>query len=332
MEVKGISSKRFANYIHVTGITDYDLAKIYKSGQVFTWDQVNTNYSMYIVFTRGRATVVAQVRRGENPLGVIGHLPGLQADFHTKVEVSKVAQDGDIFIMASPTDFKRIWDPYFRLDSQKIFATKRRLKKLTALSADDEFLATSWKYSYGIQLLRQDPMEMLFSYIISQRNRISRISDIIKQLCVTWGSEVKLCEGLSVNVFPTWEQLYRMRIEDWTDLGTGYRDKYLFRLSKCTPTSAFRQRWEALCNDANEFSTDNLIVELKKLDGVGDKVANCIALFAFDHLDAFPIDVWMANICDSVYGGAVPDIESYGEFAGLIQQYMFYYVREESIL
>ena len=68
------------------------------------------------------------------------------------------------------------------------------------------------------------------------------------------------------------------------------------------------------------------VEELQKIKGVGPKVANCVTLFGLHKLDAFPIDVWMQRIIDTYYNGYL-DGSKYGELAGLMQQYMFYYIK-----
>ena len=67
--------------------------------------------------------------------------------------------------------------------------------------------------------------------------------------------------------------------------------------------------------------------ELKKLNGVGDMVANCVVLFGLHQLDAFPVDVWIKRaLAENMPEGFEPS--SLGKYAGLAQQYMFYHARE----
>jgi N-glycosylase/DNA lyase len=66
--------------------------------------------------------------------------------------------------------------------------------------------------------------------------------------------------------------------------------------------------------------------ELKKIKGVGDKVANCVLLFGFGYYNAFPIDVWVKRVINKYYGESF-DPCTLGEYAGVAQQYLFYYER-----
>ena len=76
-----------------------------------------------------------------------------------------------------------------------------------------------------------------------------------------------------------------------------------------------------------ELADDELIVELKRAQGVGDKVANCIALFGYGRLGNVPVDVWIARAIDEECGGCDP-FWQFGSDAGLMQQYVFYYMTQ----
>ena len=68
------------------------------------------------------------------------------------------------------------------------------------------------------------------------------------------------------------------------------------------------------------------LLKLKEIKGVGDKVANCIALFGYHKIDTFPVDTWIKRIIDTEYNGNF-DRDRYKGFEGIVQQYMFYYQR-----
>ena len=72
-----------------------------------------------------------------------------------------------------------------------------------------------------------------------------------------------------------------------------------------------------------------------KLDGVGAKVADCILLFSMNKVEAFPIDTWIKKVMVKLYNTKenLKDIENcaterFGKYAGIAQQYLFYYMRE----
>ncbi len=82
----------------------------------------------------------------------------------------------------------------------------------------------------------------------------------------------------------------------------------------------------------------DVIARLRTFQGVGPKVAACTALFGLGQLDAFPIDVWVRRVMHEVYGFDERDAagmqafarENFGEYGGIAQQYLFYYIRETS--
>ena len=79
--------------------------------------------------------------------------------------------------------------------------------------------------------------------------------------------------------------------------------------------------------------TITLRQELLKIKGVGPKVAECILLFAFNKKDVFPVDVWMERVYYEFFSKETRNrvqiskylVEKYGNLAGYIQQYLFYY-------
>lgn len=161
---------------------------------------------------------------------------------------------------------------------------------------------------HGMLILNQPLFETIISFIISQNNNIKRIEHIIS----------KLCRGLH-SPFPTRDELLVMSVQDWEDLGVGYRAPYLHKaVSLCD--SNF------LDNLIDCRSTEQCLELLRSIPGVGPKVANCIALFGLQRYDAFPIDVWIKRIIDEQFNGYF-DITWCHDFAGIVQQYMFYYGR-----
>ena len=79
----------------------------------------------------------------------------------------------------------------------------------------------------------------------------------------------------------------------------------------------------------SKASYEYTVEALKKIKGIGDKVASCAALFGFANLEAFPIDVWMKRAIDTYFDGKL-DPKTLGPYAGIAQQYIFHYIRNES--
>ena len=180
-------------------------------------------------------------------------------------------------------------------------------------------MSNAIEYGWGIRILRQDLWEMIISFIISQRKSIPAIRSSIESLCQAYGEDIVVGD-VNFKAFPKAEALSRLSLDDLKAHGVGYRDKYI--LAAANDVVAGRLDLDKLSNMDEEEARAALL----DLFGVGIKVANCVLLFALHHVDSFPIDVWIQRVIDQEYGGQFP-IEQYSGFAGIVQQYMFYYGR-----
>lgn len=145
----------------------------------------------------------------------------------------------------------------------------------------------------GIRMLRQDPVENLFSFICSQNNNISRIGQLVEKLCNNYGDLVTNFQGESYYSFPPIEKLAGDSVEEeLRKLSFGYRAKFINASAKKIMENGaedwlwnlrkvpYKEAHEALCS----------------LPGVGAKVADCVCLMSLDKTDAIPIDTHMWQI------------------------------------
>lgn len=175
---------------------------------------------------------------------------------------------------------------------------------------DDLYLKDAADAFSGIRILRQGAWETIVSFIISQNNNIPRIKKSIEKLCQD-------CNGN----FPSHIEIKNMNL---SDKGLGYRDKYL----KDAALWWFRKI--GFPYSIINHIEDNTKEQLLEIKGIGPKVADCICLFGLHQLDACPIDTWMKKIIKTRYNGTKPDWMS-GEYAGVYQQYVFAYERNNSM-
>lgn len=201
------------------------------------------------------------------------------------------------------------WENYFDLDADY----SRYIDRLSA----DETLRAACAVSSGIRILRQEPFETLISFIISQNNNIPRIAGIIGRLCECFGS--KIDGGYA---FPTAEQLSGATPEQLSPLRAGFRARYI-----CDAVSRVTSG-EVDFAEIDSLPLEKAREKLKLITGVGDKVADCVLLFAFHRTDAFPRDVWVKRIMAQFYPNGLPECTSGIE--GIAQQYLFDYVRNNS--
>ncbi len=193
------------------------------------------------------------------------------------------------------------------------------------LSLVDEVLLKAIPAGYGIRLLRQDPWETLISFIISANNNIPRIKKIIESLCFNFGDKISFDNNEYYN-FPDAETISKLTVEDLDVIKSGFRAKYIIDAANKVSdrTVELNKVYEMNTNDAREY--------LKQIKGVGDKVADCILLFAYQKYDVFPKDVWIKKVLNELYGVDEKNFDSFvsehfGDLAGFAQQYLFYYMR-----
>lgn len=62
-------------------------------------------------------------------------------------------------------------------------------------------------WSPGVRLLRQDPVECLFSFICSSNNNITRISGMVERLCQAFGPRLVQLDDITYYGFPSLQAL-----------------------------------------------------------------------------------------------------------------------------
>lgn len=224
----------------------------------------------------------------------------------------KIAQQGEeITFYCDEKEFQEIWRSYFDLDSDYG-------QMISSVRDTDAYLQAAVSYGKGIRILKQDLWEMIVSFIVSQQNNIKRIRRCIALLCERYGERRETPEGQVFYVFPSPEALAGAELEDLAQCNLGYRNKYIRKAAQSICMG------EVSLEEISTMSYRNAVVELKKLCGVGDKVAECICLFALHQLDAFPIDTHIKKVLECQYPKGFP-FDAYPGYAGVMQQYIFYY-------
>lgn len=226
---------------------------------------------------------------------------------------------------ATEEEWNNILYNYLDLDTDydiSILDTYDHNKK-SMIYTSDTFAIKAMKAGAGIRILRQDPWEAIISFIISQRNNIPKIKSTIHNMCVKHGNMINKTINSREYIGYTFPKPDKLTdITKLTGIGLGYRDEYV---SRAALVMEEYPEFMSYITSGN-IDTDGVIYKLQELKGVGPKVANCIALFGLHRLDAFPVDVWMQRIIDQYYDGNL-DYTVYGNLAGLVQQYMFYYIK-----
>lgn len=229
-------------------------------------------------------------------------------------------QEGDSLVLSSlePIDVQ-FWANYFDLQTD-YSEIKRFLSR-------DEKMREAIASSQGMRILRQQVYETIISFIVSANNNVKRISGIIEKLAERYGEKKQGLFG-EYYAFPNAEALSKADENDLRACGLGYRTPYI----KNTAKELFNG-FDTDCVSAMSYSEAKKY--LQKLQGVGPKVAECILLYGYGFVDAFPIDVWIARLMRELYlneNSTRQEIEAFaakqfGCYGGIAQQYLFYYGR-----
>lgn len=196
---------------------------------------------------------------------------------------------------------------------------------------DDEHLRDAVKMCAGLRLVRQNPWECLASFILSSTKQIVQIRQIVRTLCERHGSPVIGPRGVVKRfAFPTADQLAALNEADLRACKMGFRAPYLLVAAQRVASGEIK---------LEEIGRMDLVMareELMKMDGVGEKIADCVLLFAYGFPGAFPVDVWVRRVLTKFYfrGRTVkPErlrqfiVKHFGPNAGYAQQYLFHHVR-----
>ncbi len=241
-------------------------------------------------------------------------------------EVIYLEKCGGVIVVdgVDKSTFDKKFNDYFDLE--------RDYEKIADSFYYEENLRNAISYGHGMKILRQEPWETLISFLISQNNNIERIKAIVDRICVSYGKEI-IYDGTVFHAFPTPEELKDVISEDYKKFGCGYRAPYLEKAVRDMLDNKIDFDFLASCG---YFRAKE---ELMKLYGVGPKVADCICLFGLNYLDAFPVDTWIKKVMETLFLKRTASNReiwefsqsAFGEYAGIAQQYLFYYAREHRL-
>ena len=286
--------------VTISGVDRFDVSKVFDCGQCFRFDRVYSS----------------------------AHESEFAGCAHGKYV--SIAQDGNTVHIYNSTagEYEDIWERYLALDRDYAEIDENILSL-----SDNPTLKEAISTSSGIRILHQDAWEAICSFIISQNNNIPRIKKIIAALSQKCGEHVST-SGMEDHIadahkenegcfysFPSPESVAALGVDGLFDLKTGFRAKYIYDAAdKMTRGEIDLSLLESTPSTADALS------HLCSVKGIGPKVASCALLFGFARLDAFPVDVWIKKVTEKYFD---PDFkpEDLGHFAGVAQQYLFYYER-----
>lgn len=184
----------------------------------------------------------------------------------------------------------------------------------------------------GLRILRQDTWEILISFICATNTNIPRIRKMIASLAGCFGSRATGGDD-SLYTFPGPEALSGSCDNHLEACRLGYRDRYV------ADTAAMVAEDPYLLDRIAGLPFHQARDALLSFPGVGPKAADCILLFGFHRLEAFPVDVWIRRIMHEYYLPPPPGMKGssqkedrrirefgrghFGEYAGYAQEYLF---------
>ena len=207
------------------------------------------------------------------------------------------------------------------------FSLDENLSKILKEINKDEYIKKSIDKYRGLRILRQDPWECLISFICSTASNIPRIKSKLKALSESFGKKVSL-DGVGNYAFP--EPGNINNYNKIVNAKTGFRAKYIFEANNTVSIKKL--------NSLRVQSYESAKNELKKINGVGDKVADCVLLFSLGFHQALPVDTWIKKTIQLLYfdNATVSNekirafgLDYFGTYAGYAQQYLFMFSRND---
>jgi len=218
------------------------------------------------------------------------------------------------------------------------FRKKDKMKKILTGLEKDQVLNNAIRRYLGLRIFRQDPFQCLVSFIVSSNSNIQKIKKCLEKLCMNFGTKIEF-DGKKFYTFPTPEKLANLKEEDVRRCGIGYRSRFVMEAARKVSCNEIDFNYLKNCsyNEAKQI--------IKKIPGVGDKVADCTLLFSLEKLEAFPLDRWIIRTLQKYYPenfkiktrtitekqyDVLHDeiVEHFGRFAGYAQQFLFKWERD----
>lgn len=204
---------------------------------------------------------------------------------------------------------------------------------LGSFPKEDEHLQRAVACCRGLRLLRQEPWECLASFILSSTKQIVQIRQIVRLLRERFGTPVIVPDGIAAEyAFPTAAQIAVLSEADLRACKMGFRAPYLLAAAQRVHSGEIDLAALAAL-DVTEARR-----ELMRFAGVGEKIADCVLLFAYGFPAAFPVDVWVRRVLVDYYFRGRPVKEPrlrrfieqhFGANAGYAQQYLFHFIRTQ---
>jgi len=213
---------------------------------------------------------------------------------------------------------------------ERYFALDHPLAEICDSFPQDQVMNAARDFCHGLRIIRQAKWECLATFICSSMKQVAHIRQISLELRKRFGEQQRIGDQL-VYTFAPPRRIAQASEKELRDCKLGYRAKNLRSTARLVSSGqADLEAWSAL-------SDTELRKQLCSLPGVGPKIANCVMLFAYERLRAFPIDVWIERVLRQHYFSGRKKMTAqrlrqfsetyFGQHRGYAQQYLFHHAR-----
>ena len=232
-----------------------------------------------------------------------------------------VWMQGDALRAVGPGLTRDAVNAYFGLDLP--------MEEILSSFPSDPWLDKARAFAPGLRILRQDPWETLCNFICSSLEQVTQIEQINHELRRAFGEKF----GDERFTFPNAARLAQVTEAQLRACKLGFRARHLHVAARQIASSEI-----SLLRLAT-LPTPEAREQLERLRGVGEKVANCVLLFAYGRAEAFPIDVWVERVLRQLYFRGNPRVQHdklrafahshFGPYRGYAQQFLFHWIRTD---
>jgi len=215
----------------------------------------------------------------------------------TKCKLLKIYQKENTLLIDSEDDIKEkeVVD-FLRLEDHK-----NDIDRKIALN---QFMSGAISRFSAVRILKQDPAETIISYICAQNKNIPAIEKMIYELSRMFGFKKEM-DSISFYTLPNFSKISNLCLKDLLTAGLGYRAKYLLETGR--RIQGDNTLIDEIANMEYHEAWKKMAFGEMKLSGVGPKVADCILLYGFGKMEAFPIDIWISRTYATAMEGLIDD-------------------------
>lgn len=210
------------------------------------------------------------------------------------------------------------------------FALDHPMGRILATFPRDETMSQAIAFSKGMRIIRQPIWECLATFITSALKQVQHIRAISLALRQRFGRSVHYGK-LETRTYPRPEVLAGAELQALLDCKLGFRAKNLLAAAKIVASR------EIDLEGLHGRTTSEVRGALCRLPGVGEKIANCVLLFAYERFGSVSDRCLDRANAEGAALAKLPTVrlkelqafaaEYFGPYAGYAQQYLFHHWR-----